>query len=550
LKRYFCRYKTSKMGGKDLFVIYLIQLLLLVLPGFGIAGLLKKAGHPEPWKGYIPFLNTWEMQKLTGRSKHWVFWQLIPVVGWFITPGIYIEFVKLFGRYSLSSHTATTFGAPVYFPYLAKSPDARFIGADMVKKHKKSQVREWVDAGIFAVVAATIIRLFVFEAYTIPTGSMEKTLLVNDFLFVSKMSYGPRVPNTPLSFPFVHHTLPFVGGKSYVQWIKIPYRRWFASPVKRNDVVVFNLPSGDTVINKEGYQSETTYYDAIHILMVQRGMSMEQARQEILNNPGEYPLIIRPVDKRENYVKRCVGIPGDTIFIQKGLLYVNGQLSAVQPHSQLWYTVKTKGKVNEESLKDDLDVDVSKMDELAEARGARTYYNNKAEVDESQAQNGIYKMLLTNDAVAVIKTKPYFISMEAYEHDSIEPFTYHGYYYPDVTYNNWTVNNYGPLAIPEKDAQITLNADNLIKYRRVIEAYEHNTLEVLGNNTYKINGQPATTYTFKMDYFWMMGDNRHNSQDSRFWGFVPEDHVVGKAWMIWMSWNKGPRWKRLFRMIH
>jgi signal peptidase I len=238
------------MPIKHLLVIYFIQFLLVALPGFGIAKLFKKAGRTDFNKGYIPFVNTWEMQKMTGRKMHWIFWQFIPVVGWFITPGIFIEFVKLFGRYSFLDHTAAALAAPVYMPYIGSSDNVRYIGPDMVKKHKKGKLREWLDAAVFAVVAATLIRMFVFEAYVIPTGSMEKTLLVNDYLFVSKMSYGPRVPNTPLSFPFVHHTMPLSSGKSYVRWLSLPYIRWFAQDIQRNDVVVFNFPAGDTVINK------------------------------------------------------------------------------------------------------------------------------------------------------------------------------------------------------------------------------------------------------------------------------------------------------------
>jgi signal peptidase I len=533
------------MPAKDLFVIYLIQLLLLVLPGHGIVQLLKKAGHPQPWKGWVPFLNTWEMQKMTKRRMHWVFWQLIPVVGWFITPGIYIEFVKLFGRYSLGSHAAATFGAPVYFPYMAKSNDVRYIGADMVMKHKKSSWREWVDAGIFAVVAATLIRLFVFEAYVIPTGSMEKTLLVNDFLFVSKMSYGPRVPNTPLSFPFVHHTLPLVGGKSYVEWIKIPYRRWFASPVKRNDVVVFNLPAGDTVINKEGFQSEKTYYDALNELR-SNNLTLEKAREYLQERSNEFPIIVRPVDKRENYVKRCVGIPGDVIKIENGILMVNGEKAVLQPNGQLWYDVRLKPNADAKALAIELGVEVEKTQKVQASNGEMV--DVKTEFNDIDTRNGLYRMLLTNDVLDVLRKNPSYISDSVMEMSPGGSF-FPSFYYQDTLYSSWTVNDFGPLWVPKKGASINLNPDAICKYRRIIEVYEHNELEILPGNTYKINGSTAITYTFKMDYFWMMGDNRHNSQDSRYWGFVPEDHIVGRAALIWMSWNKGPRWKRLFRSV-
>ena len=212
-------------------------------------------------ESYVPFYNTWVMQEIAKRPKHWVFWQFIPVVGWFITPGIFIEFAKVFGSFHLGQHTMAALFAPFYFPWLANTKDTKFIGPEAAKKHKKTGWREWVDAAIFAIVAATLIRTFIFEAYTIPSGSMEKTLLVRDFLFVSKLSYGPRIPNTPLSVPFVHNYLPVTNGKSYSELIKFPYIRWFASTPKRGDVVVFNFPAGDTVIHAEGFESADPYYD-------------------------------------------------------------------------------------------------------------------------------------------------------------------------------------------------------------------------------------------------------------------------------------------------
>ncbi|MEJ7679479.1 MAG: DUF5684 domain-containing protein [Segetibacter sp.] len=222
--------------------------------------MFQKAGVAK-WKAFVPFYNTWIMLKLANKSKHLVFWQVIPVAGWFITLSIYIEFVKLFGRFSLGEHILTTFLSPFYFLYLGYSKKINYIGLENVQHYHKSAWREWVDAAVFATIAATLIRSFVFEAYAIPSGSMEKTMLVNDYLFVNKISYGPRIPNSPLAIPFIHNYIPNTPLKSYSELVQLGYIRWFASPVKRGDIVVFNVPIGDTVINKDDFQSARPYYD-------------------------------------------------------------------------------------------------------------------------------------------------------------------------------------------------------------------------------------------------------------------------------------------------
>src|SRR5437762_10064956 len=277
--------------ANDILVIFLIQFLMVFLPSFGLVKMFKKAGV-QPRNAWIPFYNTWVILETAKRPKHWFFWQFIPVVGWFITMGIYIEWVKCFGKFGLLQHAAAAFIPFFYFPIIGSDPKEKFIGPEGARRHKKSTTREWVDAAVFAIVAATIIRTFVFEAYTIPTGSMEKTLLVNDFLFVSKLSYGPRLPNTPLSIPFIHNYIPGTSWKSYSQLIKLPYIRWWPSPVKRNDDVVFNFPEGDTVINKTGYQSLRPYYNFIRQL---NGTFSDATRQQILNDP-DLPLAVHPVD--------------------------------------------------------------------------------------------------------------------------------------------------------------------------------------------------------------------------------------------------------------
>ena len=508
-----------------LVIIYLVGTLLVFLPSFGLTKLFEKAGVPA-WKAFVPFYNTWIMETLAKRPKHWVFWQFIPVVGWFITPGIFIEFVKLYGKFSVGSHILASLLAPFYFPYLAYYENVKYIGPDAVRKHKKTASREWFDAAIFAIVAATLIRTFIFEAYTIPSASMEKTLLVNDFLFVSKWSYGPRLPNTPLSIPFIHNYVPGTSWKSYSTLIRIPYIRWWPSPVKRNDDVVFNFPEGDTVINKTGFQSAIPYYD-----IKRRADEGSQSDQSILNDPGEYPLAIHPVDKTDNYIKRCVGISGDTLKIVNAVLYVNNQPAFVSPTSATFYYFKTSNVMIDE-------------DQLRDAGIKLNQEDNDA--DFSPGMNYIYKINLTSPELEKLKKIPGVI-VSSITKDIDPPGS--GPVFPyDSTYFKWTIDNFGPVWVPKKGATIDLTPQNIDLYKRCIEVYEKNTWEQQGGKIL-INGKEATTYTFKMDYYWMMGDNRHKSQDSRFWGFVPEDHVVGKASIIWFSWEHGPRWSRLFRFV-
>ena len=322
------------MTQNELLTVIIISLLLVVLPAPGLYGMFRKAGVPG-WKSLVPFYNTWVMLDIAGRPKHWFFWQLIPVVGWFITLGIFIEFVKPYGKFKFYEHMLASLVAFAYMPYVGFNKKDKFLGLEAVKKYKKTSTREWIDAGIFAIVAATLIRTFVFEAYTIPTGSMEKTLLVNDFLFVSKFSYGPRIPNTPLAVPFVHHTVPVINTQSYTEIIHIPYTRWFATPVKRNDVVVFNFPAGDTLTKEE--DSKDPYYDILQReenSQYQKLKGQYKTEAELLAVSkarardivwSSYTIKTRPVDKRENYIKRCVGLPGDTLEVRQGVLYINNK---------------------------------------------------------------------------------------------------------------------------------------------------------------------------------------------------------------------------------
>jgi signal peptidase I len=385
---------------------------------------------------------------------------------------------------------------------------------DKAPKKKKSVLREWLDAAIFAIVAATIIRTFFIEAYTIPTGSMEGSLLINDYLFVSKMSYGPRVPMTPVAVPLVHNTMPITGGKSYTEAVQWDYRRmWGFGDVERNDVVVFNYPAGDTVAME--VQQEADYYTLVRVF-----------GREYVHNM--YTIMTRPVDKKENYIKRCVGIPGDQLQVKDGVIFINGQPGASFPHAQTSYIVRTSGAP--------LSAD------FAEER----------EIEQPELlNNGLYRYTLQNEEVDMVKKQPGVAEVKQFSYPAaFVPSNPAEWVYPHDTINfKWNRDNYGPITIPAKNASVTLTQQNIALYRRIIKNYEGNTLEEQ-NGQFIINGKPATTYTFKMNYYWMMGDNRHNSADSRYWGFVPEDHVVGKASFVWLSYGEnGIRWNRLLRSV-
>ena len=407
-------------------------------------------------------------------------------------------------------------------------------------------VMSWVDALVFALVAVCFINLFFFQNYVIPSSSLEKSLLTGDYLFVSKVSYGPRIPETPLTMPLTQHTLPVVECKSYIEWPHWDYRRVKGlGKVELNDIVVFNYPAGDTLCSAPQYQSYDYYgmcYSIGYQLYPQRpnpdslsandrikyfNTLYEAGREELRRNEAEYGKIItRPTDRRENYVKRCVGLPGQTLQIKNRIVYLDGKANKEPEEVQYTYYVKLKQHIPDEMLKD---LGIS-MEDLV-------------------SLNTAGYMPLTKRAVATLSKRKDLvesirINTDASEHDI----------YPLNGNMHWTRDNYGPIWIPAKGKSINLTLDNIAVYERPIKVYEHNDLQIKEGKIY-INGKEADSYTFKMDYYWMMGDNRHNSADSRYWGFVPEDHVVGKPIFIWWSSDPdrsgfgGIRWQRLFRFV-
>ena len=408
-------------------------------------------------------------------------------------------------------------------------------------------IMSWVDALVFALVAVYFINLFFFQNYVIPSSSLEKSLLTGDYLCVSKVSYGPRIPQTPLTMPLTQHTLPLFGCKSYIEWPQWDYRRVKGlGKIEQNDIVVFNYPAGDTLVSDERWQAADFYQMAYsfgqQLVQVDThidSLSTMQKRQlletfynagkdYIKNNPNEYgDIITRPVDRRENYVKRCVGLPGQTLEIKNRIIYTDGKPLKEPQNVQYTYYVKLKAQMPEELMKD-LSISVEDITQL----------------------NQLGCMPLTKHAAAVLKSRKDIVQDIRLNEDAPT-----GDLYPLNARTHWTRDNYGPVWIPAKGKSVKLDISNIAIYERPIRTYEGNDLKVTADGKIIINGKQQDTYTFKMDYYWMMGDNRHNSADSRYWGFVPEDHIVGKPLFIWWSSDpdrggfSGIRWHRIFSWV-
>lgn len=625
-------------------------ILLLVHPYISFWWKIFPLIGEEAWKAWIPGLNYYILFKKINEKGFWAFLLLVPGVHLVM---LAVLNVSLFRRFGYLSLVDTLQG--IFFPYLisykiSNATEADFIHAtnwanskeraerewgdhlvlflslpvighliaignqNLIREQngKKSKVKEWGDSILFALVAASIIRSYVFEPFQIPTGSMEKTLLVGDYLFVNKLAYGPKVPVTPLSFPLVHNTVPFINTRSYTTLEKGEYFRLPGfSDVNRYDVVVFNYPSGDTaifdprmpnglmghdyhgVVNREAkrlfieqsYPNELVKrQNEIHReLVASNGGPLKEpqasiycrqvATQELLEPHAEQfirelskwknaarrmmaedkitmdmegmliehgGLIPRPVDKRENYIKRCVAIPGDTVEIIQSVLYINGKPAHIAEHQNLNYKVSNFAPLSAETM--------------------RTKYGLERERnDYYPLDNGQYMVTATQSEI--VKLKNDFPNCEfslvlnpQYSDSTQSPSAFQrimnlDYFPKDLNVNN-TNTDFTKFVVPKKGVTVQLNNDNLPWYRRIISAYEGHLLVEKQDGIY-IDGKKSTKYTFEMDYYWMMGDNRYNSADSRVWGFVPEDHIVGKASLVWFSKSPylGVRWERIFKII-
>ncbi len=375
---------------------------------------------------------------------------------------------------------------------------------------------EWTALLLIAIISSFAIKVLFLEAYKIPTPSMEETLLAGDYIFVSKLAYGPRLPGTPLSIPFYHNKLPS-GQKSYSERVQMPYKRlWGFSKVKRDDIIVFNFPEGDTMVVQYPGQN---YYSLVR----------QYGRDYILS---EFDIITHPVDKRENYIKRCIGLPGDKLALVDGVILVNGTIKSEQKGIKYKYYVATNGEPLPDRILDSLNI----------LKNSVTY----------NPVNSLHVLYLTVEKADLLISCPGVRSIQRYSEPMLsfpnqEIFPHSGDY-------RWTGDNFGPVVVPKKGDSIYIDMINIPLYQRIIQVYEKNDLQLIDGDLY-INNSPAGYYTFKMDYYFVMGDNHHNSADSRYWGFVPEDHLLGKAVVVWFSIEpdkpllEGLRKERIFNII-
>lgn len=535
--------------------LFIFFLIIQVIHGLGTWKLYLKAGR-QAWEAFIPVYNAVVLMKIINRPWYLTIFLFLPIVNLIMFPVIWVETARSFGKNkSLDTILAViTFG--FYNYYLNYYAEVKYVEDRSL--HPRTALGDWVSSILFAIVAATIVHTYFIQPYTIPTSSLEKSLLVGDFLFVSKFHFGARVPMTAIAAPMVHDTIPFIKKKSYLfddnnensflNKLALPYLRIPGlQKIKQNDIVVFSWPA------------DSSY-----------SMSV--------NNPDRK--YNKPIDKKTNYVKRCVGLPGDSLKIIDSYVYINGKQNVLPDRAKLqfFYTIEIKNGIEQSFLKKyniteytgvytlnkEIWDDQRVQDYLAENKAhLEEVYRDSTKVEIiggmsqevfdrlkfSGTQNKI-NVNLTEALAIALKSDKNVVSIKKQNFTKRDP----GIFPHDPNYQ-WNSTNFGSLYIPKAGATIDINLDVLPLYRRVIRDYENNTLQIKGNQIF-INGELANTYTFKQDYYWLMGDNRHNSLDARSWGFVPFDHVVGKPVFIWMSWNTNGvgfknkiRWERLFTTV-
>ena len=529
-----------------IFQWFIFFLVLQVIHFLATWKLYEKAGR-KSWEAAVPIYSTIVLMKIINRPTWWTILLFIPVINLIMIPVVWVETIRSFGRNSTLDTVLVLVTLGFYIFYINYTQDVTYIPNRSL--HSTSQGGDTVSSLLFAIVVATLVHTYVMQPFTIPTSSLEKSLLVGDFLFVSKFHYGARTPMTPVAAPMVHDTLPLINTKSYTSWPQLPYFRFPGfQKIERNDIVVFNWPV-DTV-----YQ----FFD-------------RSGRKGV----------VKPIDKKSNYVKRCVGIPGDNLSIKDGEIYIDGKILVLPERAkpQFHYTVVFKepvyGAVLEENKMNEylpyytIPTTIWDKPEVKAYLTNGTNTTNLSEVtrdstnvtvtgnitQEDYTKLGMNysqlagEMNMTEELKNKIAADPRVISVIKVvnkKDKSVFPQT-----------GDWSIDNFGPIAIPEAGKQVALTTENLPLYHRIIEVYENNELKVNGKQIL-INGKLATNYTFKKDYYWMMGDNRHRSEDSRYWGFVPADHIVGKPVLIWMSldqnipWSKAfdkIRWERLFTTV-